>query len=320
MIHVYFLVSVIVMKFLRISLVFSLFLSFSSVLHARGAGVCPIFDDGTVLLGKEKRVHGRGPQQGQQYLVWGDFGGNQDPNETDAQTAYREFIEETAHYTFGAGSPYNIQLNHVQQAEANGHFADHIHAVGQYRTYFVRIHGQKPDIQAIHKNAALAKRKLGKKAHVEKTDWQYFDTQTLKNAAFQNGNLPGANEPLFEPFKAVIRKASAQNFLATVVPLPAANPPAPAPAPAAGKHKRKTVRAHTKQRRVKQKVTRTRVKRSASKKNSARTHVKKQRPAKSKSVRSHARKRPVKFKSVRTPARQRGARHTGSRLRVKRTR
>lgn len=211
------------MNTLRLSLIFSLVLTFSSNAFGHGAGVIPVFDDGTVLLGKEIRTYKQGPLRGQRHAVISDFGGRQDAGETYAQTAYREFIEETAHYTFGVGSPYNIQLAHVQQAEANGHYADHHHAATgkTYRSYFVRVHGQKPDIRTIIRNAAVARHRLGHRAHVEKVEWQYFDPQALRAAPFQNGFLFGANAPLHGPFNAVLRQASAQNYLQNVVPLPA---------------------------------------------------------------------------------------------------
>lgn len=218
-----------------LGLLFSLVLTLSYDAYGQGAGVCPVYDDGTLGLGIEYRTHRRGPLKGQTAKVISDFGGAQDRGETLAQTAYREFIEETGHYTFGVGSPYNIQLKHILQAEANGHYADHHHvASGQtYRTYFVRVHGQKPSPQTFAKNAALARKKLGHKAHVEKVEWLSVNAQDLKNAPWRNATLPGIAAPVFGPFNAVLRQPSAQNFLQNVVPLP--KPVAPKPAPKATK-------------------------------------------------------------------------------------
>jgi len=56
------------MKLRSFTFVFTILLTISSNLFAGGAGVCPVFDDGTMLLGLEKRKNGH---------VWGDFGGKQ---------------------------------------------------------------------------------------------------------------------------------------------------------------------------------------------------------------------------------------------------
>lgn len=197
------------MMFRTLGLIFTLISTVSSAAYGVGAGVCPVFDDGTVLLGKERRHHGH---------VWSDFGGGQDPNETISQAAFREFKEETAHYTFPA-----VTLADVQNAP----YADHIHHLtGQhYRMYFLWIHGPKPLVQNIHQNAALAHQNLGHQAHVEKTDWKYFNAQTIMNAHNQNGNLPGENEPLYGPMKAVVRQPAAQQFFVTYINAVANQPP-----------------------------------------------------------------------------------------------
>lgn len=182
------------MLFRSFSFIFSLIFTISAV-NAIGAGVLPFFDDGTVLLGREPRHGGH---------VWSDFGGKPDKNESLARAAFREFKEETAHYTFS-----KITLAQVQNAP----YVDLITGAGfSYRTYLLRIHGPKPTIQSIHKNAVAAKKKLGNKAHVEKNDWKYFNAQVIMNAHNQNGNLPGTNEPLFGPMKGSIRNPNAQAF------------------------------------------------------------------------------------------------------------
>lgn len=182
-----------------------------------GAGVMMLFDDGTGLLGREMRKNG---------LVYGDFGGRKDPEETLAQTGWREGNEETAQTL-----KKQLTLALVQQAEANGHFVDHHHAAtgNSYRMYFVRIHGKKPAVAEFHKNAATVKKKLGKKAHVEKDEWKYFDASVIKNAPFQNGNLPGTNEPAFGPLKACLRQVTSQNYLQQYINS-VQNPPAQKPA------------------------------------------------------------------------------------------
>jgi hypothetical protein len=204
------------MVFRYLSLVFTLIFFLSSAVYAApGAGVLLFFDDGTTLLGREMRPQGR---------VWSDLGGKQDPRETLAQTATREGNEESA------GSFKNqLTLARVQQAEANGDFADHIHpATGNsYREYFVWLHGPKPSIQAIHKNAALLKKRLGHKAHVEKDDWRYFPAQLIMNGHNLNGNLPGTNEPLYGPTKAILRKPTTQAFFSRFINA-AKNAPVPA--------------------------------------------------------------------------------------------
>ena len=175
-----------------LSFVFVITFSFSSALYAAGAGVLPIFDDGTVLVGKEPRSQG---------YAWSDFGGKQDPNESLPQTAFREFKEETGHYSFP-----KISLNQIIKAS----YVDHHHQVGSYRLYFVRIHGKKPSLHEINKNAKKAKKKLGHKAHVEKVEWKYVNAQQLLNAAHQNGKFPGTNENIFGPAKAILKKPATQ--------------------------------------------------------------------------------------------------------------
>jgi len=178
--------------------VFVFLVTLSSASYAgTGAGILPLFDDGTVLLGKELR--GR-PGQAPRY-VWSDFGGRQDRGETLPQTALREFKEETAHYTFP-----KVSINQV----INAPYVDHIHRVGSYRMYFVPLHGAKPSIADIVKNAKKAKQKLGHKAHVEKAEWKYVNAQQFLNAVKANAPLPGTNEEIYGPAKACIKKPVAQ--------------------------------------------------------------------------------------------------------------
>jgi len=178
-----------------LSFVFISTFTLSSALFAAGAGILPMFSDGTVLLGKEMRSHG---------YAWSDFGGKQDQNETLPETALREFKEETGHYSFPT-----VTLKQI----VNSPYVDHHHQVGSYRVYFVQIQGPKPSLQTIHKNAKKAQKKLSHKAHIEKVQWEYVDAQQLLNAAHQNGKFPGTNENLFGPAKAILKKPATQAIL-----------------------------------------------------------------------------------------------------------
>jgi len=186
----------------------SIFSFTASLYAATGAGVLPLFDDGTVLVGKEIR---HSPTRGS-YTVWSDFGGGQDPKDKGSlvATALREFKEETGHYSFP-----HITWNEVQIAPVAVH--NHPQTGQSYEMRFLPIHGPKPTIQDIHKNAAHAKKKLGSKAHVEKIDWKYVDAGQLVNAVYANANLPGTNEEIFGPFKACIKKPTAQATLQALI-------------------------------------------------------------------------------------------------------
>lgn len=176
------------MFYRMLSLVFINVIALSSTLYA-GAGVLPIFKDGTVLVGIEIR-------NGQK--VASDFGGGQDRKDggDNCRTATREGNEETA-------GTFRFKYHQVTKAPS----VFHKHRVGSYQMYFVQIHGRKPSIQEIMKNKHAIERKLGRqRAHVEKISYTYVDAKALVNAAFGNGLLPGTNIPLFGPFKACLKK------------------------------------------------------------------------------------------------------------------
>jgi len=197
--------------------------TFSTSLYAStAAGVLPIFDDGTVLVGLEKRKD----QHGATHYVWSDFGGKQDRNDKGdlAATALREGNEESA---------YSLHLSY--NAVANSPYVDHIHKVGSYRMYLVRVHGHKPSIQTIKQNAHRAIKKHGRRAHVEKIEWRYVDARQLLNAANNNAPLPGTNQQLFGPLKANLKKPVAQATLKKVGS--GGRAPHKAPAPAHRGHK-----------------------------------------------------------------------------------
>ncbi len=163
------------------------------------AGVLPFFDDGrTVLLGKEYRERYKS-------FAWMEFGGNKEQNETLAQTAHREANEETAQTL-----ERFITLAHVEEAEANGHYVDHLNpATGVfYRMYCLKIQAEKPSIEAFHDNV----KKLSNNTDVNKSDWQYFETDVIMDIHNHNGNLPGTDAPLYSTMKTRLEKLGTREF------------------------------------------------------------------------------------------------------------
>src|SRR3989338_8417779 len=193
------------MKFKSFSFIFVFVFGFvyASALYAIGAGILPVFDDGTVLIGEEWRDVGPIKRK-----VWSDFGGGENKNETPINTALRECREETAHYTFGQpviDDTYSfVKLWHGKPA---------------YKMFFARIHGQKPTIDQIKRNAAIANQRLGGSAHVEKTDWAYINIDDLMNAVNANphGPIPASvnGKEIYAPMRAILRDRSVQGWLQT---------------------------------------------------------------------------------------------------------
>lgn len=189
-----------------LSFIFVLVFTLSFQLHAagRGAGVLPIFDDGTVLLGKETRFSNKLKRN---IHVWSDFGGAVDPKDKGniAVTALREANEETA-------KTLKLTYNQV----VNSPYTDHNHPTGgSYRMYFVKVHGQKPLLANFHKNA----KKLNWR-NVEKSDWKYVSAQHLLNAvnAFSYTAIcPGTNEEIFAPTRAGLKQGTAQSVLRNLI-------------------------------------------------------------------------------------------------------
>ena len=187
-------------------LIFVLVLTLSSNLYAggRGAGVLPMFDDGTVLVGRETRFSNKLRKNVQ---VWSDFGGAVDPKDKGdlAVTALREASEETAK---------TLKLTYSQVV--NSPYTDHHHpSGGSYRMYYVRIPGKKPSLADFHNNA----RKLKWKS-VEKSEWKYIPAQQLLNAvnAFPYTTIcPGTNEEIFAPTRAGLRQHTAQSVFLNLI-------------------------------------------------------------------------------------------------------
>jgi len=161
-------------------------------------GILPFFDDGTVLLGKEYRARYAS-------YSWLEFGGKQELNETLAQAAYRETIEETA-------GTLKITLEDVIHAEKNGHYIDHINPETKvfYRMYFIVVHGEKPLVEMFHLNAG--KLENAKKSDIGKVDWRYFDAFAVKNCDL-------GDEKLYSTMKTRLEKPETQelfnNFINT---------------------------------------------------------------------------------------------------------
>ncbi len=179
-----------------LSFVFIAFFSFQSSLFAHGAGIIPLFDDGTALIGLGHRG-------------WEDFGGHLDKGEKFKHGGWRECKEETGHYSFP-----NITLKDVKKSP----YTQRDWRTFSYREYFVRVHGPKPSIESIKDNAALATQRLGAKAHVEKLDWCYVPAQDLLDAAqSQQQTLPGIKGKLAGPFFGTLKDRKTKTALQTFI-------------------------------------------------------------------------------------------------------
>ena len=147
------------------------------------AGVLPFFDEGrTILLGKEYRAWSN-------EFCWGDFGGKLEQNETLAECALREAIEETA-------GTLNITISQIIDAESRGHYVDMFHKNSglMYRMYCILFEGEKPDIAQFKKNAEIQNG-----AHTEKIEWKYFNTRAV--IYNRNGHIPTTKVKLYKPFQ-----------------------------------------------------------------------------------------------------------------------
>lgn len=125
------------------------------------AGIFPVFDNGkTVLLGKEYRER-------YDAMLWMSFGGKQDPNESLAETACREFNEETAFV-------FRLDVQRVIDAENLGHYIDYLNPKTGvfYRMYIVSF-SEKPDISEFLKSRQFYPE------FVEKIEWKYFRTRDV---------------------------------------------------------------------------------------------------------------------------------------------
>ncbi|MBY0501394.1 MAG: NUDIX domain-containing protein [Alphaproteobacteria bacterium] len=189
-----------------LSFVFLFLFTLSSNLYAggRGAGVLPMFDDGTVLLGKETRFSNKLRRN---IHVWSDFGGAVDSKDNGniVVTALREANEETAK---------TLKLTYNQVVSSP--YTDHNHpSGGSYRMYYVKVHGQKPSIAEFHKNA----KKLSWRS-VEKSEWKYVPAQDLLkavNAFSYTAVCPGTNEEIFAPTRAGLRQVKAHSVLYNLI-------------------------------------------------------------------------------------------------------
>lgn len=209
------------MSFTRFSLVFALVVSFAFNAYARisGAGVWLVFEDNTTMLAKEPRKRYEGNVQTAEIIeVWSEFGGGVENNESPAEAAYRELMEETGHTTFNETSDYNIQLSHIVAAEENGHFFDRTtRRNNTHRCYFLRIPGDKPDVEKIKKNAKAAEEQYGEAAKIEKNEWRYFALQDIWDAEKNSGILPREAGTIYDQTLNMIQQPefqkAFQNFL-----------------------------------------------------------------------------------------------------------
>ncbi|MBX9621311.1 MAG: NUDIX domain-containing protein [Alphaproteobacteria bacterium] len=203
-----------------LSFVFVLILTLSSDLYAakESAGILPMFDDGTVLMGKENRFS---KNLKKTVSLWSDFGGAADRTDNGdiARTALREANEETAN-----------TLGLTYEQVVNSPFTIHQHPSGDsYRMYYVRVYGKKPLPTDFHKNAV----KLGWK-NVEKSEWKYVSAQQLLdavNARSYAAILPGTGEEIFALTRLGLKKDTAQRALRYLIEsvVPAAQTSAPKP-------------------------------------------------------------------------------------------
>lgn len=157
------------------------------------AGILPFFDNGnTILLGKEFR-------ENHSSYAWMEFGGKQKQGETLAETAWREFIEETA-------GTLNIPFLQVQEAEKDGHYVDHFNEKSGmfYRMYCLKIGGLRPSPETFIQNAHNFK-------SVGKIEWQYFEASDV--VYNQEGNLPSTDVKLYSTMLIRLEKLKDLPFL-----------------------------------------------------------------------------------------------------------
>jgi hypothetical protein len=200
---------------------FIFILTFSSNLCAakQSAGVLPMFDDGTILMGKEPRYS---PQLQKSVPMWSDFGGAADPKDGGdfAKTAVREANEEMAN---------TLKLTYDQVVVSP--YTDYTHKSGDlYRMYYVKVPGPKPLIADFHINAE----KSGWN-NVEKTEWRYVSAQKLLNAVNAPdyaANFPGTDELIYAYTRVGLKKSPAQSTLSKLIESAVSPAPTPASTPA----------------------------------------------------------------------------------------
>ncbi|MBY0500493.1 MAG: hypothetical protein K2P93_00635 [Alphaproteobacteria bacterium] len=201
---------------------FIFILTFSSNLCAgkQSAGVLPMFDDGTILMGRETRFSNNLKKYVQ---VWSDFGGADDPQDKEdtARTAVREANEETAN---------TLKLTYEQVASSP--YTDYVfQSGGFYRMYYVKIQGPKPSITDFRKNANQLNWR-----NVEKTDWRYVSAQELLDVVNEKtyaASFPGTDEGIFAPTRVALKNnKTAQSTLRKLIESAVSPAPTPASTPA----------------------------------------------------------------------------------------
>jgi 8-oxo-dGTP pyrophosphatase MutT (NUDIX family) len=161
------------------------------------AGVLPFFKEWTIiLLGQEFR-------QNIEKSYWMEFGGKPEGDETLAETAFREFREETA-------QTVNITLDQIKYAEQTGHYVDHYNNKTNfaYRMYCVKINDDMPDIETFKENAKHCE-------NVNKLDWKYFVTSDVVFS--ENGSLPETDHKLYDTMRARLEKLKTKEFFRTLI-------------------------------------------------------------------------------------------------------
>ena len=165
------------------------------------AGIFPVFDsldshDGKiVLLGKEYRS-----RYSRSFYM--EFGGKHENGESLAETALREFKEETAF-----SIPLDIET--VNKAERFGHYIDYYGPMFFYRMYFIYFG------QPIHVNDILLTSKTVGNEFVEKSKYKYFDLQEV--VLHKDGMAHGKElyPSLVERLNGMRRSSDFNNFLST---------------------------------------------------------------------------------------------------------
>jgi 8-oxo-dGTP pyrophosphatase MutT (NUDIX family) len=134
---------------------------------------------------------------------WMEFGGKPEGTETLAETALREFREETA-------GTVSITLDQIKQAEQDSHYVDHYNTKTNtvYRMYCVKINGNMPDIETFRENAKHCE-------DVNKLNWGYFATSDVVFS--KDGSLPGTTHKLYDTMRARLEKLHAKDFFRTLI-------------------------------------------------------------------------------------------------------
>lgn len=124
-------------------------------------GILPVFEDGEILLGKE--FNDRSDR-----LLWDEFRGKQNTDETMVEAACRLFNENTSYI-------FHLKVDQVVEAERRGDYIDYFdfREASVYRMYIVRLKF-KPKVELLCD---------GRIFYVDiskKIDWRYFPIDEIE--------------------------------------------------------------------------------------------------------------------------------------------